>query len=418
MKRNYQWLLKKIIKGNIAIFASMILVYLIIGILRSLSVLVVQKIISLVTKPNSTMLILLVIVFVAIEILKSLEMSIGDISDLYLQKRIFNTFYDDLCKKIHDISILYFDSAQFLIQLERARKAVDTKIVDFIKQIFSLTSVFSTIFSLCVMIAKVNFKFLIYFILMSIIQNIILILNSKDTVELLKKQDKKWHKEYYYKELLQNRVFSKEIRNYNCYDWIANKRINNYNNIMTEHITFSKKWSLINILAGILFFLLEGGMFVLVFYQLYQGDITADIAILLIQTQMLFCGTIFSCVEYLTNIKEDLSYIDSLMNIMNQNDNDVKMIESFENNIKLNHVYFNYNENKMILSDINLSIQEGDKLALVGENGSGKSTLAKIIIGLIEPSQGEILKAKWKSAAIFQDFSRFFLKVKRRDCSR
>ena len=77
----------------------MILVYLIIGILRSLSVLVVQKIISLVTKPNSTMLILLVIVFVAIEILKSLEMSIGDISDLYLQKRIFNTFYDDLIKK-------------------------------------------------------------------------------------------------------------------------------------------------------------------------------------------------------------------------------------------------------------------------------------------------------------------------------
>ena len=161
---------------------------------------------------------------------------------------------------------------------------------------------------------------------------------------------------------------------------------------MTEHITFSKKWSLINILAGILLFLLEGGMFVLFFYQLYQGDITADIAILLIQTQMLFCGTIFSCVEYLTNIKEDLSYIDSLMNIMNQNDNDVKMIESFENNIKLNHVYFNYNENKMILSDINLSIQEGDKLALVGENGSGKSTLAKIIIGLIEPSQGEIFK--------------------------
>ena len=64
------------------------------------------------------------------------------------------------------------------------------------------------------------------------------------------------------------------------------------------------------------------------------------------------------------------------------------------------------------MEDINLNIQKGDKLALIGENGSGKSTLAKILIGLIEPSEGEILQANWESAAIFQDFSRFFLKVK------
>lgn len=412
MKRNYKWLLKRIIKGNIAVLIGMIFVYFAIGILRSCSVLVVQKIIALVNTPNNTMLILLVAAFVAIEIFKSLESSISEISELYLQKRIFNNFYKDLCEKIHNVSILHFDSAKFLISLERARKAIDFKIIDFIKQFFSLVAVFSTILSLCMVIADIDIKFLMYFIIMSIIQNVILFLNSRDTVELFKNQDKNWHKENYYKDLLQNRVYSKEIRDYNCYQWIADKRINNYNTIMDEHILFSKKWSVINIMAGILLFLLEGGMFVLVFYQLYNDILTADVAVLLIQTQMLFCGTIFSCIEYFTNIKEDISYMDSLLEVMGKSDSCVKRKKSINGDIELNHIYFEYHRDKMILEDINLNIQKGDKLALIGENGSGKSTLAKILIGLIEPSEGEILQANWESAAIFQDFSRFFLKVK------
>ena len=190
MKRNYKWLLKRIIKGNIAVLIGMIFVYFAIGILRSCSVLVVQKIIALVNTPNNTMLILLVAAFVAIEIFKSLESSISEISELYLQKRIFNNFYKDLCEKIHNVSILHFDSAKFLISLERARKAIDFKIIDFIKQFFSLVAVFSTILSLCMVIADIDIKFLMYFIIMSIIQNVILFLNSRDTVELFKNQDK------------------------------------------------------------------------------------------------------------------------------------------------------------------------------------------------------------------------------------
>jgi len=41
-----------------------------------------------------------------------------------------------------------------------------------------------------------------------------------------------------------------------------------------------------------------------------------------------------------------------------------------------------------IFSDLDLVIQTGDRLALVGRNGSGKSTLMKIMAGLVEPDQG------------------------------
>ena len=54
-----------------------------------------------------------------------------------------------------------------------------------------------------------------------------------------------------------------------------------------------------------------------------------------------------------------------------------------EGNIELRNVSFRYGSSGgNVLTDINLSIKKGEKVAFVGRSGSGKSTLAKIIIGL------------------------------------
>lgn len=57
--------------------------------------------------------------------------------------------------------------------------------------------------------------------------------------------------------------------------------------------------------------------------------------------------------------------------------------------IRLENINFSY-ENKLILKDFNLSINDGETIALIGHNGSGKSTLAKLIMGLLEPNSGSI----------------------------
>ena len=57
--------------------------------------------------------------------------------------------------------------------------------------------------------------------------------------------------------------------------------------------------------------------------------------------------------------------------------------------IKIVDVNYNYGQGK-VLDQINIQINQGDYVAIVGANGSGKSTLLKLILGLLKIQSGEI----------------------------
>ncbi len=57
----------------------------------------------------------------------------------------------------------------------------------------------------------------------------------------------------------------------------------------------------------------------------------------------------------------------------------------------LSHLYKSGPQTTVALSDINLTINDGEVLALIGHTGSGKSTLAQHLNGLLLPSSGRIL---------------------------
>ncbi len=71
-----------------------------------------------------------------------------------------------------------------------------------------------------------------------------------------------------------------------------------------------------------------------------------------------------------------------------------KLVNSVENIEKLEIKMIKYRyplTKRYVLKDINLSIQKGEKVAFVGENGAGKSTIIKLILGLIKPSDGQLV---------------------------
>lgn len=68
-----------------------------------------------------------------------------------------------------------------------------------------------------------------------------------------------------------------------------------------------------------------------------------------------------------------------------------KDIESLNKEIELKNVCFSYNETKEILHDVNITIEKGKTIALVGQSGSGKSTLVDLVPRYHDVSSGEIL---------------------------
>ena len=55
------------------------------------------------------------------------------------------------------------------------------------------------------------------------------------------------------------------------------------------------------------------------------------------------------------------------------------------------------NVDLVVLDDVNLTMHEGEIVALLGRSGSGKSTLLRIVSGLLKPTAGEVT---WRGKAV------------------
>ena len=56
--------------------------------------------------------------------------------------------------------------------------------------------------------------------------------------------------------------------------------------------------------------------------------------------------------------------------------------------IKWKGISFGYQEEKKVLKDVDLSIQKGEKIVVIGSNGAGKSTLFLLLNGILKPESG------------------------------
>jgi ATP-binding cassette subfamily B protein len=98
--------------------------------------------------------------------------------------------------------------------------------------------------------------------------------------------------------------------------------------------------------------------------------------------------------------------------------------DALQEGIRFEHVSFTYpGTERLVLDDVNLHLEPGSVVAVVGENGAGKTTLVKLLSRLYQPTQGRILidgevlgrmpPDAWRQrlAGAFQDFFRFEFKA-------
>jgi ATP-binding cassette, subfamily F, member 3 len=78
--------------------------------------------------------------------------------------------------------------------------------------------------------------------------------------------------------------------------------------------------------------------------------------------------------------------------------------------IKVTNIHKSYGE-KVVLNGVRLSVRRGERVALIGPNGAGKSTLLKIMMGLVSPDVGEILRDEKLDVGYYsQEFETFDMK--------
>ncbi|MBQ9926614.1 MAG: ABC transporter ATP-binding protein [Lachnospiraceae bacterium] len=110
-------------------------------------------------------------------------------------------------------------------------------------------------------------------------------------------------------------------------------------------------------------------------------------------------GRISSAVNTAIYFIPSLNHVyENLHKIQNYNENhgleilDEEPIKEFHHEVELRNVSWHYSgSDKWILSNLNLKIEKGSSVALIGLSGAGKTTLADIMLGLLPPQKGQVL---------------------------
>ena len=143
----------------------------------------------------------------------------------------------------------------------------------------------------------------------------------------------------------------------------------------------------VSILCGVLYF---GGRMVLQGEILSPGEFITYIAIF---SQIINPAKALSTAFY--NVQRGSATLDRINEILLapvlvKESNEPKPLHQFNAHIHFNGVGFSYNDTS-VLRNINLCIEKGKTIALVGSSGSGKSTLADLVPRFHDVTEGELL---------------------------
>ena len=138
-------------------------------------------------------------------------------------------------------------------------------------------------------------------------------------------------------------------------------------------------------------------VFFALFYSLFSknsGSIIPNLALFALAAQKLL-PAMQLCYSSLSNVRGCISSLEKVKEILDQKlDNKIilKRIKPYilKKELVFENVSFAYQNKNRVLDNINFKIYKGEKIGISGKTGSGKSTLIDLILGLLEPKDGNI----------------------------
>ncbi|MCC8168625.1 MAG: ABC transporter ATP-binding protein/permease [Clostridiales bacterium] len=192
----------------------------------------------------------------------------------------------------------------------------------------------------------------------------------------------------------------KDVRIFHMLPWLNEMR----DQAADAYIAFHRKeqgyylWG--SILNVVLTFLRDGIAYAYLIYLVVNGQLTVSAFLLYFNAVSGFAEWVTGVLENLLELHRQSLDISTICEFLEYPESflfeDGEPIPNrdrhIQHEIRLEHVSFRYPEAESdTLTDINLTIRPGEKLAVVGVNGAGKTTLVKIICGLFDPTEGRVL---------------------------
>ncbi len=237
-----------------------------------------------------------------------------------------------------------------------------------------------------------------------------------------------------------NRVYhlsdcAKELRTSHVHDNLVNLYNSNFNDRVALTGKYNRKffllwgvgWSLLNSLSYY-------GTLIFMFFQLVAGKILLGGFTASVNAVWRLRWTLSDLIDRFTKFPEYSLFITKYLTFLSRKPKIIsgtKIPGPFES-LEIRNVTFTYgfgetkdakDGNKLVLENISLKVEKGEKIALVGYNGAGKTTLIKLIMRLYDPTEGQILYNgtdirelnlslyRNKIGAVFQDYRIFAASV-------
>lgn len=229
----------------------------------------------------------------------------------------------------------------------------------------------------------------------------------------------------YLSEKSRDYTLAKDVRIFGMQGWIEDV----YNSMLRLYRSFLARGERVyiwgNIIDVILAFMRNGIVYFFLIGGVLEGEMSAAQFVLFFNTVNLFTNGVGKIMTDLATLRKQSLDICAVREFLDypetfQMEQGIPITPNLNipYQIELQDVSFRYPEaEKNTLSHINLTIRQGEKLAIVGLNGAGKTTLIKLICGFLDPTEGKVLlnniNIKMYNrrdyyqlfSAVFQDFS-------------
>ncbi len=307
-----------------------------------------------------------------------------------------------IMKKAREVDVASFDMPDFYERLENAsREAGDRPVMmlntsfDFISKLISMISYVAVLVTLLKTLDASAYIFMVLFVVLSFVSATVSFYFRRKNFVYMRHHSKMRRQLNYYSDLCVNKDMIKEIRLFG----LADVFIGRYNDIFKKYFRGIKTiirhegiWNIVLSLLtafmnAVLFYMIAVNVRQISDYSVYTGalnSISACVAALIPIASTIYEGSLF--------IDNMILFMNEKSTVVPNTPEPVSPARHCPHTIEFRNVSFTYPGGiRQVLKNINMKLEAGDTVVLVGLNGAGKTTLIKLMTRLYDPTEGQVL---------------------------